>query len=427
MQHKRSLTRRNFLKAMLAVPALYALPLPRIMAESKHNGPVIEKITMLRIPGEFYRPVAMNAYDPGPKGKAGSIRLIRVFLSDGTMGLGVEGYVSIGSKTISFLKNMIGINPLNVYSWEKGQIREIHPSYRLSLQDPQYSWFEGPLLDLVGKLKGKPVYQLFGKSVRDGVDCYDGTLYFADVAANRDASIIGEIAKRIKEDGYQAIKLKVGRPYKWVKGEAGVKRDIEAFIAAREAVGSNFNLMADANNGYEGHFDWAVRFLKACAPYEMYWIEEIFPESIEEYRKLNQTLLENNAYIAIAEGEDIKWMEEFAPYLKSRIYRYIQPDMRTSGLTNILRAADMAADHGVSLVPHNWMSEMGKLMSIHASKIKKNIVFVEDDRYHNFAIDASSYAFRNGQWFVSERPGWGVDLSPHYVTFSRESGEMVID
>jgi L-alanine-DL-glutamate epimerase-like enolase superfamily enzyme len=58
--------------------------------------------------------------------------------------------------------------------------------------------------------------------------------------------------------------------------------------------------------------------------------------------------------------------------------------------------------------------------------IRGNIPLVEDDRFHNFGIDTSAYAFRDGQWFVPQKPGWGVELSPAYDRHRRASGETVI-
>jgi len=411
-------SRRHFL---MAVPAIALAR--RAAAQVK---PVISKVTLLQVPGDFRRPVAMNAYDNKATGKAGAIKLVRVFLSDGTLALGVEGYVAIREPGLAFLKRMIGVDPETVFRWEGDRISGHQSDYGALLRDPQNSWFEGPLLDAVGKLRGKPVYKLFGPAVKDGIDAYDGSLYFVDIASNRGAEAVGERAKAIKSDGYRAVKIKVGRPSKWMKGEAGVARDTEAFIATREAVGANFNIMADANNGYAGHFDWAVRFLKACSPYQMHWIEEIFPETVEEYRKLEKALLDVNAVTPVAEGESIHMMEEFEPYLEANIYGYIQPDMRTCGFSKILQAADMAVRNHVNVVAHNWMSEMGKLMSLHAAKIRRNIPVVEDDRFHNFALDASDYEFRDGQWFVPERPGWGVDLSSNYERLAKNGNEIVI-
>ncbi len=443
------MNRRRFLRsaaaggAALAAPGIVRSPTtsaqpssaaPAIL-RSRTVQPVIDRITVLRVPGSFYRPIAMNAYDRAPKGKDGAIDLVRIELSDGTVGLGERGYVRFDDEAAAGLRRLVGEQPEDLYRWEGERIVGFAPEYRALFEDMRYAWIETPLLDAVGQLRGRPVYALFGDPVRDGVDCYDGTLYFTDVMLDRDASAIAEVAARIKEDGYRAIKMKVGRPYKWIEGEAGLERDIEAFIAAREAVGENFNLMADANNGYQGRFDWAVRFLEACDPYDMYWIEEIFPESMDDYRRLRQIMADRGITIRIADGENAVWgrraiiegIDGFDPWLEGRLLDVIQPDMRTVGFSNTIRQADAAARNGASLVPHNWQSEMGKIMSLHAAKVRPSARFAEDDRWSNYALDTSAYAFRDGQWFVPERPGWGVRITELYEQFAEAEEERVIE
>ena len=419
-----TINRRQFLKASASVAAAAAVaPLAHAAVVGK---PVITKITILQAPGEFHRPVAMNAYDTEAVGKNGQCRLIRAFLSDGTQGLGVEGYVRIKDDGLRFLKSMIGADPEAVFRWDGDLIKGFAPEYAARLTDEKNCWFEMVLLDLVGKLRGRPVHALFGPSVRDGIDAYDGSLYFVDVTSGKGAGEVGAVAKQIRDDGYRGLKIKVGRPWKWIPGEAGVIRDIEVVIAAREAVGFNMNLMADANNGYQGHFDWAVRFLRETSPSRLNWIEEIFPETLEDYSKLHQALQQINADTPVADGESVRDMDAFTPFMKAGLYRYIQPDMRTCGFSKILYAADLAAPCSVNVTPHNWMSEMGKLAILHASKLRTNIPVAEDDRYHDFALDASAYEFRNGQWFIPEKPGWGVDLAPDYDLFAKLGQEIVI-
>jgi D-galactarolactone cycloisomerase len=415
--------RREFLKSSIVFGAAALWPLRGVAAD---KTPVISKITILQVPGEFARPVAMNAYDKQSVGKNGAIRLVRAVLSDGTVGLGVEGYVPIKDEGLQFLKTMIGVNPENVFRWDGDHIAGHSDAFAAQIQDERNCWFEMVLLDLVGKLRNCPVYDLFGSPLREGIDAYDGSLYFVDVASGRGAEEVGRVAKQIRDDGYRGLKIKIGRPWKWMPGEPGVTRDIEAVIAAREAVGSNMNLMADANNGYQGKFDWAVRLLKECSPYRLTWIEEIFPETPEDYTRLHHALQDVNADTPVADGESVRDMDSFTPFLSAGLYRYIQPDMRTCGFSKILYAAKLAALYRVNVAPHNWMSEMGKLACLHAAKICRNIPIVEDDRYHDFALDTSAYAFRNGQWFVPNGPGWGVDLSPDYELFSKINQEIVI-
>lgn len=309
---------------------------------------------MLRVPGEFARPVAMNAYDKKPVGKNGSIRLVRIVTSDGSFGLGVEGYVPIDEHSFRFLKDMIGVDPEEVFLWENDRIVGHTAKFANQMKDERNCWFEMALLDLVGKRRNCPVYRLFGDAIRDRIDVYDGSLYFVDVESGKGAEAVAQIAREIREDGYRGLKIKVGRPWKWMPGEAGVVRDIDAVIAAREAVGANMNLMADANNGYQGHFNWAVRFLRETSLYKLGWIEEIFPETVEDYTELHRVLQKVNADLPVADA------------------------------------------------------------------------LIEDDRYHDYALDTSAYVFREGCWLVPEEPGWGVELSPEYKYFTKASEETVI-
>ena len=429
-------SRRTFLRTTMASTALAGLA-PRTAwgAWSRPAAPPIQKITILRVPGSFYRPIAMNAYGDAPAGKTGTIRLVRAVLADGTVGLGVEGYDRIDKQTVAGLKeHFIGTDPLSVYTWNGDRIQGVAPEYQDLLQDSQFAWFESCLLDLAGRLKKQPVHDLFGSPVRDGVDAYDGTLYFKDVEKDVGPEIIGDLAARIQDDGYRALKMKVGRLQKWMDTKEGLQRDIEAVLAARNAVGSNFNLMADANNGYEGQIRLGLRFLQAVNPHDLYWIEELVPENQQIYSQLRQTMFSEGMDIRTADGENAIWADGAAiqtpsgvqTWVENNHFDVVQPDLRSVGFNNTLRMADIASQFGAALVPHNWQSELGKCMSVHLARLRDNIRFVEDDRWSNHALDTSGYQFREGQWHTPEEPGWGVSLSDHYDRFAEIEEEQVI-
>lgn len=419
-----NISRESFLK--MGAGTAFSLVTPFNFLLDFEADPVIDKITVLPVPGEFYRSIAMNAYDNAPKGITGKTSIIRVILDDGTVGVGILGYRRINDEKIEKLQKFVGRSPAEIYHWEGDKIDGFSDEFRTLLTNPNYAFIESPILDVLGKIKGKPVWQLFGSKIRSAVDCYDGTLYFKDIELDSDVTVLAELASRIKEDGYKAIKMKVGRPSKWMPGEAGLKRDIEAFTAVREAVGQNFNVMADANNGYEDQFNWAVEFLRECIPQDMYWMEEIFPDSVDQYCQLHDRLRKDNLSVKISEGENMPKVEDFGPFLEKNIYNIIQPDMRTAGFTNILRASKLAKPHNVTVVPHNWQSEMGKIMSIQAAMVDKNITFAEDDRYNNFALDTSQYLFRDGRWIAPDLPGWGIQLSEYYEYEKKKGDELVI-
>lgn len=417
------LSRRSFVKLagipLLAPTTFFNTGKAIIDPEkSTDSAPVIKSFSVFKATGNFHRFVGMNSYDKAPKGIQGNRGIVKVTLADGTIGIGPIGYRPADEPALLKLKELIGKDPFDFYTWQGNKITGVSESIKPYFFDARYAWFESAVLDAIGKLKQQPVWKLTGSPVRDGIDPYDGSLYFEDIANNRSVEVIGELAKKIRTDGYRAIKMKLGRPSKWMPGEAGVQRDIDAFIAAREAVGSNFILMADANNGYAKQMDWAIRLLKACGPYQMFFIEELFPDDAGEYRRLREALLKDGFYIPIAEGENINDLSLFDPYMSDGIYNYLQPDMHTCGYSNILAMARKAQSFShVKVIPHVWQSQVGLLMSLHASKIQKNINFVEDSRYAEHAINPGGYLFREGQWFIPDKAGWGIDLSPDYKQF----------
>lgn len=422
------INRRTFIKsAALTV----AFPLDDLYAKVKtlmtEGSPVVKSFFVFKTTGNFNRFIAMNAYDKAPKGINGTKSIVKVLLTDGTTGIGPVGYRPSDEPSLKKLRQLIGKNPLSFYQWQSGKIIGVKEEMKEYFFDARYAWFESAVLDAIGKLKQLPVWKLFGESVREGIDPYDGTLYFEDIAHQRDVSILAESAKQSKADGYRGIKMKLGRPLKWMPGEAGLHRDIEAFIAVREAVGSNFILMADPNNGYADHFDWAVTLLKACAPYNMFFIEEIFPDDTPSYKKLRETLWQANLSIPIADGENVNDLKLFDQYMLDGVYNYLQPDMHTCGFSNILACAKKAQlFRHIKIIPHVWQSQLGLIMSLHASKIQKNINYVEDSRYADHAVTTGGYTFKEGQWFIPSKPGWGVDLNPDYKQFMVDK-EVVVE
>lgn len=417
-------TRRDFMKMAGAIPLFaYKNTIPFLSKKDQSynyntTGPTIKSFTIFSSSGSFYRFIGMNSYDKGPKGINGKKRSVILELSDGSIGIGTVGYSRIDSEVISKIKELIGKDPSTFYYWKNDKIVGVTSNMQKYFFDSRYSWIESAILDSVGKQKKMPVWKLFGESIRDGINPYDGTLYFEDIANNTSVGIIGEIGKKIKEDGYRAIKIKLGRPSKWMPGEEGVNRDIEAFITLRESVGENFNIMADANNGYKDQFEWAIKLMKSCAPYNMYYMEELFPDDTNQYLRLRDTLINENFFIPIAEGENIRDLEKFNQYMKDGVYNYLQPDMPTCGLSNILKTAKRAEKYPhIKLIPHVWQSQLGLIMSLHASKIQSNINLVEDSRYNEHIFITTGYIFKNGQWFLPDKPGWGIELSPNYKQF----------
>ena len=140
----------------------------------------ITRIRIAQATGRFNRFVAMNAYDKSPKGETYEHSLIRIETNrPGLEGIGSGLYAKLDQTFLNAVKPLGGADPLSLFTMSNGRVRGASGLLAPLLQ--KYALLDAPLLDLTGKLLGKPVWQLLGDGVRDTVPAYDGTLYFADV------------------------------------------------------------------------------------------------------------------------------------------------------------------------------------------------------------------------------------------------------
>jgi len=308
------------------------------------------------------------------------------------------------------IRKLIGANPLEIYEMRDGRIIGPAPAFADLLN--RYRHLDGPLFDLIGKLTGKPAWKLIGDSVRDRVEVYDGTLYFSDVwFRDRGVRAVVEEVEEAQKFGYRGVKLKLGRGWKWMDREEGLRRDIEVIRAARKAAGPQLKIMTDANNGYQDNRERAWRLLAETADANVYWIEEPFPENVEQYAQLREKMRRAGLKTMIADGENLQLASSFEPYLKpKRLMDVLQLDIRTSGFLENLRAAQMGEAAGAVCIPHNWGSQIGGLMGLQLSKAARNVVAAEDDRSTCDAIVAEGYEFHNGFYTVSEKPGLSIKV-----------------
>jgi D-galactarolactone cycloisomerase len=408
--------RRRFLFSMAGAAASGYIPA---------SGARIARITVAPIQGRFHKFVAMNSYDEAPKGHTYENWLVRVLTGEGAEGIGVMS----GRPTAEFqsaARKLLGADPMSVYRMEDGRITGRATAYDDLLR--RYCHLDGPLFDLVGKLTGKPCWKLIGEAVRDRVEVYDGTLYFADVwFRDQGARAVVEEAEEAVRKGYLGMKFKVGRGWKWLEKQAGLERDIEVLKAARKAVGPAPKILADANNGYRDDFEGGWRLLEATADVSLYWMEEIFPENTGDYRRLRERMERAGLKTLIADGESVGDPEAFRPYLApERLIDVLQMDIRRGGFLANVEMARMGEAAGAISVPHNWASQVGLFMGLHLAKAVESVTAAEDDRSTCDLILAEGYEFRDGYYTVSDAPGLGIRIDETLYRQKSEPGAITI-
>jgi L-alanine-DL-glutamate epimerase-like enolase superfamily enzyme len=155
-----------------------------------------------------------------------------------TTDTGLQGGGMSGAKPDD-VKPLIGARVSDVYDLEQGTSDEA-----ISI--------ELPLLDLVGKILERPVYELLGAKGLTQVSIYSSAIHFEDLEPWGNAEGIQRLLSMCRIDydaGYRAFKLKIGRGFQWMPKEEGRRRDIEVTLAVRERF-PDCKIIVDANNGY---------------------------------------------------------------------------------------------------------------------------------------------------------------------------------
>ncbi len=371
----------------------------------------ITSVTLSTIRGDFHKFVAMNAYDNEPKGTSYQNVLVRIMTDAGIEGVGVMGYTKPDAEFLKDIRTLLGADPEAVYEFRDGLIWGRAAGFADLLT--KYKHLDGPLCDLIGKLRGVPCWKLFGESVKDRVEVYDGTLYFSDLwYRDRGAQAVVDEAREAMQSGYRGIKLKIGRGSKWMLRKEGLRRDIEVVRSVRSAIGSEPRLLVDANNGYRNDFAGAWQFLLETKQQRLDWLEEVFPEDAELYRQLRHRMRQAGIRTPIADGENMRAAEDFRPYVEpERLFDVMQLDIRTGGILDCRAMSQLGEPYGAQAVPHNWGSQVGLLMSLHLAKTQKNIMGAEDDRSTCAALNVRGYEFKDGAYTVSGEPGLGVTVN----------------
>ncbi|HLK59531.1 MAG TPA: enolase C-terminal domain-like protein [Chthonomonadaceae bacterium] len=154
-------------------------------------------------------------------------------------------------------------------------------------------------------------------------------------------------ARRTLEEGFTALKLKVG--------SAEIERDVRRAHLVRETVGSEVRIMLDANQ------QWTLpRALPACAalaPMSPYWIEEpTHPDDVLAH----QTLARAIAPLPVALGEHVPNRVLFKNFMQAGAASFIQVDaVRVAGVSEFLTVSLLARKFGLKVVPH--VGDMGQI------------------------------------------------------------------
>jgi len=323
------------------------------------------------------------------------------------------GHVGLGNAALAprltkhtidlYLKPLlIGADPFDVEFLWQHMYRKTMAFGRKGVGMTAISAVDIALWDILGKATGQPVFRLLGGRTKRTIPVYASRLY------SQPLDSLSSEAKKYKEEGYRAMKLRFG----WgpADGAAGMQKNVDLVRTVRQVVGDGVDIMADAYMGW--NLDYARRMLPLLEPFNLRWLEEpVIPDDLQGY-----VALKSLGRIPIAGGEHGFTQYEFRDLLEARAVDYIQFDTnRVGGITQARKISSMAESFAVPVVPHagqmhNYHIVMASLNSPMAEYFPRVDVEVGNELFW-YIFDGEPVAKNGAIDLRDDVPGLGLKIN----------------
>jgi len=413
-----NLTRRDWLK--FTGGAALAASLPRSFAAiptadfaAPHDlQPLVRdyETPMFDLPSHFAAPVKIESVEML---KNGSNFFVRTRSTDGAVGITgtkqVEDFIPLFQHLVA--PHFIGKDARDLESLVDYVYRQ---NYKLA-SIPLWcciAYVEQSLLDMLGKIAGKPVGALLGGVSRTEIPIYlSGSERVLSAEEEVDIYVRG-----VAETGTKAVKFHMG-------GRMSRNLDIypgrtETLLTrAREKLGDDVILMADANGSYDVPNGIRIGRLMESLNYAFY--EEPCP-----FEEWSETIAVRKALkIPMAFGEQQFSLWQFDWMLRNGVMDIVQPDINyNGGLIRAKRVARIAEKLGKPIVPHNTQTGATSVNILQFASCTKNAAPLMEYPWRapqrTPAWYKPDFKIKDGKIRVPDTPGMGLEIDPDYLAKS---------
>ena len=275
--------------------------------------------------------------------------------------------------------------------------------------------FDTAVWDLRGKIADKPVTSLLGGSPGK-VRAYASSMK-RDIKPREEA----ERLKKLRDElGFDAFKVRAGAEVGRGKDEWPGRTE-EIIPTMRRELGDDMDLLIGANSCYRPK--QAIEIGKILEDNGFCHFEEPCPYwNFEETKQVTDTL-----DIDVTGGEQDCELSTWQHMIDMRVVDIVQPDiLYLGGICRTLRVCKIAEAAGIPVTPHCANLSLVTLFTMHLLRAIPNA-----GKYLEFSIEGadyypwqeglfieSPYKIQNGHAYVSDKPGWGVDIDPEWLAKS---------
>lgn len=272
---------------------------------------------------------------------------------------------------------------------------------------------EFAILDMLGRLAGKPVGELIGEIHHRQVGVYMATEWREKPVEESIELIKGAVT----EYDVHALKIKVGGLMFMTKDMYAVGppgRTERLIPLVRKTFGDKMAIYADSNSFYT--VPEAIRVGRLLEQYKFRYFEEpVMFDHLEDIKSVANALT-----LPVANGEQDYGFYGFRWLIANDGIDIVQPDnYYFGGLIRSMKVARMAAAYGKEFVPHMSGGGLGFLYNIHMVSAVKNA-----GEHHEFKSFKTNVRYEcktsplkvvDGKIQVPTGPGFGVEFDPDWV------------
>jgi D-galactarolactone cycloisomerase len=275
-------------------------------------------------------------------------------------------------------------------------------------------WIEPACWDILGKAKGKPVYELLGGAARPiEVYCSTGEMHEPEKRVDE------LLAMRAR--GFKTAKLRVKN--------RTLEDDIRHVEVVAKGLDGKLVLGVDANQGWlvsivdrppAWDFDRAREFATACHANGLRWLEE--PLDSRDYD--GNAALKKVSPIKISGAELNYGWDEIKIMFEKDCFHVYQPDATfAGGIAQVKQVIDACHAHGREFSPHTWtngigfyvnwnmvLADPGNMLPLEYPLEEPSWVPRERE-----GIIAPIMPDRNGMLAPFTRPGLGFEIDRHLL------------
>jgi L-alanine-DL-glutamate epimerase-like enolase superfamily enzyme len=331
--------------------------------------------------------------------------LVTITDSDGVVGTGYSYTIGTGGSSVMRLladhlaQRLIGRDADQIEAiWHELEFAT-HATTIGAITSIALAAIDIALWDLRARKQNLPLWKLAG-GAKDRCPLYttEGGWLHIPVDA------LVEDALDARSQGFSGSKVKIGKSHG--------SEDFARLAAVRKAVGDDYEIMTDANQGFS--VDEAVRRAERLRELDLGWIEEPLPaDDIDGHVRLNRS-----TSTPIAIGESLYSIRHFREYMQKGACSIVQVDAgRIGGITPWLKVAHAAEAFDMPVCPHFLMElHVSLTCAVQNGKFVEYIPQLDD-------ITTSRLKIENGLALAPTTPGLGIEWDWDAIK-SRSIGEF---